>query len=31
MFLVFLAVRHVRLQLLDQGSNPYPLPWKAKS
>ena len=27
----FLAVRHVGFYLPDQGSNPHPLHWKAKS
>ena len=29
--LVFLAPRHVASQLPNQGSNPHPLHWKAKS
>ena len=31
MFWPLLAVRHVGFQLPDQGSNPHPLHWKAKS
>ena len=29
--LIFLAMRHVRSQLPDQGSNPHPLHWKVHS
>ena len=31
MFVVFLATRDVGSQLPDQGSNPNPMHWKAKS